>query len=127
MTLLRYTVFAMTPPSRFDEDDDHCCDCSNCWGNQREEDAQPCPYAIPQFCMICNCESTIGLSLDRDIQSKLPLGKHAGGNVVFWVCDNHLEDKKLLSILQKGVDSKIARNKRKLISYVRKEMEKELV
>jgi hypothetical protein len=122
MTLLRYTVFAMTPPSHIDEDEDHCCDCEGCWDGYIPKE---CPYMVPQFCMLCNDKSTIGLSLDRDIQSKLPLGKHAGGNVLFWVCDKHLEDKKLLDILQKGVDSKIARNKRRLISYVRGEMERE--
>jgi hypothetical protein len=122
MTLLKYTVYAMTPPSYDVDEDEHCCDCEHCWD---WPDFKECPYMVPQFCMLCNDKSTLALSLDRDIQTKLSLGKHAGGSILFWVCDKHVEDKKLLGILQRGVDSKIARNKRRLISYVRGEMERE--
>lgn len=124
--LLKYTIYATTPPSRYTTHDEHCCDCSNCWGNQREEGAQDCPYGIPQFCMICNEKSVFGLSLEKDHSTDIMNHSHTG-SVAFWVCDKHLEDEKLLNVLRKGVPRYIAKNRRKLISFVRKEMEKDLI
>lgn len=109
----------MTPPSYDIDEDEHCCDCEGCWDQDKE-----CPYMVPQFCMLCNDKSTIGLLVDREIQSKLPMGKHAGGSALFWACDNHVNDEKLLTVLKKGVPFNIAHNRAKFSSFVRREIEK---
>ncbi len=121
MSVLKYTVYGRTPPTRNTDKSDHCCDCSMCW---KEPDFKECPYMIPQFCMVCNNKSIFALSLDRESINP-ELGNRQNGSVCFWVCGKHSDDEKVLEVLRSGVPSSLARNKRKLISYVRQKTEEE--
>lgn len=124
MSLLKYTVYGRTPPSYDVPIEEHCCDCEGCWGGYEPKE---CPYMVPQVCMLCGAKSTFALSLEREQEGKTIFNHSHAGSVCFWVCDKHCEDKKLLSVLKKGVPSSTARSKAKLISFVRKAMEKDLI
>lgn len=119
MTILKYTVHGMSAPSRCPED--HCCDCEGCWVQDKE-----CPYAVVQKCMLCGDRSVFALCLDRPFNHTMVRNPDAG-RALFWVCDNHVNDEKLLAVLKKGVPFDTAHSRAKCSSFVRREIEKTLV
>lgn len=119
MSLMKYSALAVTPPSYDVPEDEHCCDCDGCWIQDKE-----CPYGVPQFCIICNDKSTLAIILQRDYDLKKPMMEQKlDTGSKFWICDKHLEDQNVLSILKEGIPTKISRNRKKMSAFVRDKLE----
>jgi hypothetical protein len=122
--VFRHTKYKINPPSHIPNYSEHDCRKEKCWERVHCEQCgdcvNMCPYVIPQYCMVCDEPSFFGYSLDYERRISVV-------TMPFWVCDKHMEDDNLLDILEKGIPLKIAKDDKKLINYVKKELDKKLI
>lgn len=121
----RHTKYKIDPPSHIPNYSDHDCRAEGCWQKTYCEQCQDycrkmCPYVIPQYCMVCDEPSFFGYSLDYERRISVT-------TMPFWVCGKHLYDDNLEDILKKGIPLKFAKDDKKLIEYVKNELDKKLV
>lgn len=123
MIKYKFTKYKINPPSHIPNYLDHDCREEGCWEKTNCCNGgcfTVCPFAIIQYCMICDEDAYVAYSLDFERRTTVT-------TIPFWVCDKHYYDEKLEEVLREGIPPIIAEDHEQLLEYVGKELEKKLV
>ena len=123
MIRYKFTKYKINPPSNIPHYSDHDCNEHGCWEKTNCCEGEcflVCPFAVIQYCMVCDGPAYVAYSLDFERRTTVT-------TLPFWVCDKHYYDINLEEVLREGIPPIIAEDDKQLIQYVKEELDKKLV